>query len=168
MKNVTLLATLGFAAISAAQVNFLEAPNNVSFRLGYVYPVDTALKNASSSFIGVGVDFATDFRLLQEATTIISFDWIGKSGSGAKGNAFPILLNQRFYVGDMVEERQYFQIGAGVAIVDVTSTKTVLAGRLGFGKELGENIFGEINFNYSDGANGARTTSLGFYLGYRF
>ncbi|MBL8068739.1 MAG: hypothetical protein JNM28_09840 [Armatimonadetes bacterium] len=169
MKHVTLLTAIGLAAISSAQVNYLEPPTNVSFRLGYVYPVDATMRDIAASYIGVGADFVTDIRLLQDATTMLSIDWMGKSGSGAKGNAFPILLNQRFYLdGKDPEHRDYFQIGAGVAIVDLTSTKTVLAGRVGVGRELGDALFGEINFFYSDGANGARATALGFYLGYKF
>lgn len=163
------MTAIGLAAISSAQVNFLEEPSNVSFRLGYVYPIDAAMRDIAPSYIGVGIDFPVDFRLLDNASTWLTFDWMGKSGSGAKGNAFPILLNQRFYMdGDNPERRQYFQAGLGIAIVDLTSTKTVLAGRVGFGQELGDNIFGEINFNYSDGANGARATALGFYVGYKF
>lgn len=169
MKHVTLLTAIGLTAISSAQVNYLEPPTNVSFRLGYVYPVDSAMRDIAGSYIGVGVDFVTDIRLLQDATTMLSFDWMGKSGSGAKGNAFPILLNQRFYMkGSEPERRDYFQVGVGIAIVDLTSTKTVLAGRIGVGRELGDALFGELNFNYSDGANGARATALGFYLGYKF
>ncbi len=168
MKNVTLLTAICLTAIGSAQVNYLEQPTNVSFRLGYVYPIDSAMRDIAPSYIGFGADFNTDFRLLDNAVTMLSFDWMGKSGSGAKGNAFPILLNQRFYMGDAVEKRQYFQVGLGIAIVDLTSTKTVLAGRIGMGQELGDNIFGEINFNYSDGANGALATALGFYVGYKF
>lgn len=168
MKQLTLLAAMGLAAIGSAQVNYLETPTNIAFRLGYVYPIDTAMRDVASSYIGVGVDFVTDIRLLEGAQTGISFDWFGKSGSGAHGNAFPILLTQKWYTGDSVENRQYFFVGAGVAIVNITSTKTVLAARAGVGKELGDALFGEISFTYSDSANGARATALGFYVGYRF
>lgn len=168
MKQLTLLAAIGLGAISSAQVNFLEEPSNISFRLGYVYPIDNVMRNIAPSYIGVGIDFPVDFRLTKDADTVLSLDWLGKSGSGAKGNAFPILLNQRFYTGMDGEKRSYFQAGVGVAIVDLTSTKTVLAARVGYGMELGEKLFGEINFNYSDSANGARATALGFYIGYRF
>jgi len=168
MKQLTLLAAMGLAAIGSAQVNYLETPTNIAFRLGYVYPIDSAMRNIAPSYIGVGVDFVTDIKLLEGAQTGLSFDWFGKSGSGAKGNAFPILLTQKWYVGDTVENRQYFFVGAGVAIVDLTSTKTVLAARAGVGKELGDALFGEVSFTYTDGANGARATALGFYVGYRF
>ncbi|ARU42166.1 hypothetical protein C0431_03330 [bacterium] len=168
MKQLTLLAAIGLGAISSAQVNYLTPPSNISFRLGYVYPVDSVMRDIAPSFIGFGVDIPVDFKLTEDAVTVLSFDWMGKSGSGAKGNAFPILLNQRFYVGDEAVRRSYFQAGVGVAIVDLTNTKTVLAARVGYGMEFGDALFGEINFNYSDAANGARATALGFYVGYRF
>ncbi len=168
MKQLTLLAALGIAAISSAQVDYLEAPTNLAFRLGYVYPVDSVLRDISPSYIGVGVDIFTNLRLLEDAETTISLDWFGKSGSGAKGNAFPILLNQRWYAGDDLVNRSYYFAGVGIAIVDVTSTKTVLAARIGAGKEFSDHFFGEISFTYSDSANGARATALGFYAGYRF
>ncbi|MDK3161119.1 hypothetical protein QPK87_31855 [Kamptonema cortianum] len=169
MKNLTVLAALGLAAIGSAQTNYLESPQNISLRLGYVYPVDARMRDVANSYIGVGVDFHTNLRLLEGASTSLSVDWFGKSGSGAKGNAFPIMVNQRWYTGDEYDPgRSYFFVGAGIAVVDITSTKTVLAGRVGYGKFVGENIFGELAFTYSDGANGARATALGFYLGYKF
>jgi hypothetical protein len=167
MKRMTLFAALGMAAISSAQVNYLEAPNDVSFRLGYVYPIDARMRDVAPSYIGVGVDFHTNFRILEGAQTVVSFDWFGKSGSGAKGNAFPITINQRFY-GEGDVNRSYTFFGVGLAIVDLTSTKTVWAVRAGAGKELGDHVFGELAFTYTDSASGARATGLGAYVGYKF
>lgn len=169
MKGLAVIAALGLVSISCAQ-NVFEEPQNASIRLGYVYPVDSVLRNVNNTYIGVGLDlFPTGYKLLKEGETFFSADWIGKSGSGAKGNLFPLLINQRIYQGDAATGgRSYWQFGAGVAIIDVTSTKTVLAGRVGIGKEFGEKLFGEMNFLYTDAANTARGTSLGFYIGYRF
>jgi len=167
MKRTLVLATLGLAAISAAQS--YDQPTNVAFRLGFAYPIDATTRDQVRNFIGVGIDYFPQLTLLRNAETSISFDWLGKSGSGAKGNIFPIMINQRFYQDpDSNERRSWFFFGAGVAIVDVVSTKTVLAARAGYGFMLGENIFGEIPLVYSDSAGGARATSVGFYLGYRF
>lgn len=169
MKGITVLAAMGLVSISCAQ-NVFEEPSNVAFRLGYVYPVDSTLRDLANSYIGVGLDFFPSGRpLLKGGETVISFDWFGKSGSGAKGNVFPILINNRVYQqGAEKGGRSYFQYGAGIALIDVTSSKTVLAARAGYGKELGERLFGELNFTYTDAANGARGTALGFYVGYRF
>jgi hypothetical protein len=169
MKNLTILAALGLAAVSSAQSNFLEEPTNIAFRLGYVYPIDSGMRDVASSYIGVGADFFTGIRLLKNAETTISIDWFGKSGSGAKGNAFPIMINQRIYNGDAtVGGRSYFFFGAGVVFADITNADTVLGARVGYGRELGENLFAEGIFTYSEAAKGSRVTSLGFYLGYRF
>lgn len=168
MKNLTVIAALGLVAVSSAQGAF-EEPTNIAFRLGYVYPIDSTMRNISSSYLGVGVDlFPTGYSLFGKGETFISVDWFGKSGSGAKGNAFPILINQRIYNDGFEFGRTYFQFGAGVAVLDLTSTKTVLAAKAGFGKEFGENLFGEVNFVYTDSGGAARATSLGFYVGYKF
>lgn len=170
MKGISVLAAVGLVSVSCAQ-NIFEEPDNVAFRLGYVYPIDADLRDAAASYIGVGLDlFPTGFNLFDEGQTFVSFDWIGKSGSGAKGNLFPILLNQRYYNNDggMGAGRSYYQFGLGVAVIDVNSTDTVLAARVGYGKEFGENLFGEANFIYSESGAGVRATSLGFYIGYRF
>ncbi len=167
MKRTLIMATLGMAAIGYSQQ--FDQPTNLAFRLGYVYPIDSVTRDQVRNFIGVGVDYFPNLTLLKNAETSISFDWLGKSGSGAKGNIFPILINQRFYNNSETGERKsWFFFGAGVAIVDVVSTKTVWAARVGYGFMLGENLFGEIPFLYSDSAGSARATSMGFYLGYRF
>lgn len=173
MKGISVLAALGLVSMSFAQAQTVfDEPTNISFRLGYVYPIDADLRDKSPNYIGVGVDFfPTGWSLLREGQTVISFDWLGKSGSGAQGNVFPITLNQRVYTDAPVGAtygRNYYQFGLGVAIIDVNSTDTVLAARAGIGRELGEKLFGEINFIYSEAGGGARATSLGFYIGYKF
>lgn len=167
MRTLIALAALGGAAFGSAQIG---TPTNVAFRLGAAYPIDNTTRDTVKNFIGVGFDYFFDRTLVPGGETSLSVDWLGKSGSGAKGNAFPIMLNQRWYNQGSTEDdrKSYFFLGAGVAVVDVTSTKTVLAGRAGYGVLFGEHLFGEMNFVLSDDANGARATSLGFYLGYRF
>lgn len=171
MKGIAVLAAVGLVSMGCAQSVF-EEPTNIAFRLGYVYPIDANLRDAAPNYIGVGIDFfPTGWSLLKEGQTVVSFDWLGKSGSGAQGNVFPIMLNQRIYgdpPGVATFGRTYFQFGLGVAIIDVNSTDTVLAARVGMGKEFGEKIFGEVNFIYSEAGGGARATSLGFYVGYKF
>ncbi|MES1228145.1 MAG: hypothetical protein ABUL72_05700, partial [Armatimonadota bacterium] len=96
-------------------------------------------------------------------------DWLGKSGSGSHGNVFPFMLNQRFYAKtEPGQNRSYFFFGAGIALIDLTSSNAALAIRGGYGAELGENLYGEATFLYSDASAGAHATSVGFYIGYRF
>ncbi|MCB0825559.1 MAG: hypothetical protein KDC26_05180 [Armatimonadetes bacterium] len=168
MKKLTVLAALGVAAISSAQGNLLEEPTNIAFRLGYVYPVDATMRNISPSYLGIGIDiYPEGFNLMSEGESYISIDWFGKSGSGAKGNAFPVMINNKVY-SDSGYGRSYFFYGLGVVFADLTNSDVVLGARAGYGKELGENLFGELSFTYSDSAGGARATALGFHLGYRF
>lgn len=167
MRILIALTALGLASLGSAQI---QTPTNMALRLGVAYPIDNTTRDTVKNFIGVGVDYFFDRSLVAGGETYLSADWLGKSGSGAKGNAFPIMLNQRWYNNNSTESdlRSYFFLGAGVAVVDVTSTKTVLAGRAGYGKMFGEHLFGELNFVLSDDAHGARATSAGVYLGYRF
>lgn len=167
MRTLIALAALGAASFGMAQI---QTPTNIAFRIGAAYPIDNTTRDTVKNFIGAGVDYFFQNSLLQGGETYLSIDWLGKSGSGAHGNAFPIMLNQRWYNAGATEDdrRSYFFLGAGVAIVDVTSTKTVLAGRAGYGAMFGEHVFGELSFVLSDDANGARATSIGAYLGYRF
>lgn len=173
MKRTTLIiAGMAIAAIGAAQsTNPFRAPSNIAFRLGWVFPIDDVLDARANNLIGVGADWFLERPLLPEGESSISFDILAKSSSGAKTNIFPILLNHRWYSGPENElggGRSYWFAGAGIAIVDVISTDTVWAVRGGLGKEFGPNIFGEVTFLYTDDAKGARGTSIGAYIGYRF
>jgi hypothetical protein len=168
MRKLLTFAAIGAASYGSAQG--IEQPVNLAFRLGWVLPIDNVMRDVANNYIGVGVDYFTGTTLFPNGDLTVSADWFGKSGSGAKGNAFPIMLNQRFYgkpTGDD-DLRSYVFFGAGVAIVDFTQSKTVLAGRVGYGFEIGPNLFAEGSFTHTDSARGARATSAGIYLGYRF
>ncbi len=168
MRNLLIAAALASATVASAQI---EAPTNVSLRIGFAYPLDDTTRDVVRNFIGVGFDYYFDRSLLPGGETTLSVDWLGKSSSGSKGNVFPILLNQRFYGPSRGEDefsRNYFFAGAGIAVVDVTDSKTVLAARVGVGREFSEKLFGEITLVHSDNANGARASNIGFHFGYRF
>ncbi len=168
MKKIALLAALGIASVSQAQVNYLENPNNMALRLGYVYPVDDVLRGVGTSYFGLGADFWVDFNIFKGAETTLSLDWMASKFDGSGGNVYMLALNQRWYMGDSPVQRSYFFAGLGVASVDVTTAKGVLGVRGGYGKEFGDHIFGEIIVTYTDASAGARGTTAGFYLGYRF
>jgi hypothetical protein len=170
MKRLFVLAAFATSALASAQGGF-GTPVNLAFRLGFVYPLDEFTRDATGNLIGVGADYFLDRSLLQGAgESTISFDWMGRGMNGAKGNMFPIMINQRWYrSGDYQSaNRRYYFLGAGIAIIDVVNTNTVFAARAGVGMELGEHIFGEATFVWSDASAGARATSLGAYIGYRF
>ena len=171
MKRTLWLAALGLAAVApAVQQDTFGYPSNLSLRLGWVYPIDSVTRDNSRSLIGVGAEYFLDRSLLADGETTISFDWLGKSGSGAKGNIFPILVNQKWYNKNITYygTRSYVFVGAGIAVVDVNNTKTTIAGRIGFGVELGPRLFAEANLLVSDNAGGAKANSAGVYFGYKF
>ena len=143
---------------------------NLSFRAGFVYSLDNFTRNITGNLIGVGVEFYLDRSLMAGGETTISLDWMGKGMNGDQGNMFPIMINQRWYTGGDYESanRTYYYIGAGVAIIDIISTNTVPAARFGVGSEFGEHIFAEFTPVYRDSSSGARASSVGLYLGYRF
>jgi hypothetical protein len=169
MKRLLVLAALCSSAFASAQG--IGSPVNLSFRAGFVYSLDEFTRDTiGSSLIGFGADYYLERGLFENGETFLSFDWIGRGLNGDKGNMFPICLNHRWYTGGDFESanRRYYFIGAGVAIIDVVSTNTVAAVRLGVGAELGQHIFGELSLVYSDASSGARASSVGAYLGYRF
>lgn len=171
MKSILILAAMGgLAAASSAQS--LESPTNLAIRLGIHFPFDENVRDASGNLVNVGVDFFLQRSLLKGERTesYFSVDWLSKSGNGDKGNIFPILINQRWYspqaTGD--ENRTYFHAGVGAALMDVGSSDTVLAARIGAGVEFSKHLFGEANFLITGDADGYRGTGIGLQLGYRF
>jgi hypothetical protein len=169
MKKMFVAAGLVAASMSFAQSSNFELPSNAGLRLGILYPIDSNLRSNSNSYFGVGLDLPISFTLTREAEGFLSFDWIGSATSGGKGNIYPLFFNQRFYSKVQPgQPRNYFTVGGGFTVINVTTSKTVLAAKLGYGTELGQNLYGEANFIYSDAAGGVHATSLGFYLGYRF
>ena len=169
MKRLLVIAAFVLSAFASAQRDFGQ-PVNLAFRGGFVYSLDNFTRTQLGNLIGIGVEFFLDRSLLEGGETTLSLDWLGRGLNGDKGNLFPIMLNQRWYTGGDYESanRTYFFVGAGVAIIDVVNTNTVIAGRSGLGAEFGEHIFGEITLVYSDASAGARASSIGLYLGYRF
>jgi len=165
-------AAAAFATVGFAQT--MEAPTHVAFRLGGAYPLDSDVRQNVKSFIGVGLDVFLAKSVLPGRNTesTVSVDWLGKSSSGSKGNVFPILLTQRWYMGTNagVEDanRSYYFGGLGLAIVDLNSTKTVFAMKGGVGYELNRHMFAELSAMYTEPANTLRASNIAVHLGYRF
>jgi hypothetical protein len=171
MKRTLLIAGLALSAMSFAEENPFQFPTGVSLRAGWVYTIDTVTRRNSDTMIGVGLDYYLKRSFIPGGESTVSIDWLGKSASGAKTNIFPILLTQRVYQGDervLGGGRSYTWYGAGVAFIDVTNSGTAWCIGGGFGYEFSGNLFGEVRFLYSDAVGGARATSLGGYIGYRF
>lgn len=171
MKKLIALAAavVGMATLSAAQDNNL---NNISLRAGIAWP---ATADFSGTFIGAGLDY--DFGKSWfggSGTTFFSFDWLSKSTQGTRGNLFPIMINQKFWLqaGDVENSGPpiYGFIGGGLAIIDVSPASTVLAGRLGLGAQFNPNFFAEADFVITGRTRNTNVTGnhIGLYVGYKF
>jgi hypothetical protein len=168
MKRLTIFAFLAMAGLVSAQNRDLT-PTDLAVRLGGAYVIDDTTRDLTKSvMIGIGVDYFFPTQLIPGAETYLSVDWFGKSASGAKGNFFPLMLNARYYSKGEAGRRSYGFVGLGAVILDVTSTRTTIAGRLGVGVEVGPSIFTEASWLFSDKADRAKADSITFHVGYRF
>lgn len=168
MKRMLVLFALATSAFAAAQE--IQTPVNLGLRVGFAYPLDKVTREVTGDLIGFGGDYFLDRSLFTGGESVLSFDWLGRGLNGDKGNIFSLCFNQRWYTSGDYENsnRTYFSVGAGIATIDIVTSKSVAAAKIGMGMELGEHIYGETVMYYSDASGGARATSVGFYLGYRF
>jgi hypothetical protein len=173
MRNLaitgTVLTMVAASAIASAQGGLPDlTPYNISIRAGASFAIDGPLADQQNMWFGVGVDYNLG-NWLPNATTYISGDWIGKSGSGGHGNYFPICINERFNIGQKdMKNQPYAFVGAGIVIMDVTSSNTVGGARFGLGCNFNQNFFGEVALLIGGQADGVQPTSFGVYVGYRF
>jgi hypothetical protein len=97
MKRLCILAaSFGLAAMASAQAQDIT-PTNIAIRAGVAYPLDNGTRSITHTLIGAGMDYYFPVRYIRDSDTFLSIDWLGKSGNGAKGNIFPIMLNQKWY-----------------------------------------------------------------------
>lgn len=176
MKKLHLAAfaaALGFVGVASAQP-IDAAPSNLTFRGGVVFPLDDNLREASDLFFGVGIDYLFPNQIIRagNSETYFSVDWFVKGTSGARGNVFPLAINQRFYSdvsGISRYGRTYFTLGLGAAVIDVNRSATRFLVRGGVGVELGPNVVAEAIATFSDKTrDNVRANALGVYVGYRF
>ena len=179
-KAVILAAALACTALSSvanAQIYGENdtgegTPYGLRARFGVVFPLDDALRNVSGTFLGLGIDYTFEKSFIPGSQTFLSIDWLFKSSRADRGNLFPIMVNQRFYLGQDQEygRRSYAFLGLGAVIIDVRPSSTRFGVRGGFGVELSEVLFGEASILISDKARngGPSATSIGAYIGYRF
>ncbi len=164
MLTAAIAATLGVTAVASAQ-NTDYTPHNFSFRLGTVFPLDHHLRDVNKTFLAIGADYKFNTQYLKNGETYFSLDYIAKAWTGEKGTMWPLMINQRF----MGKDGSYWSLGAGAVNMNFSKSDTVFGARFGVGKNLGESIFVEGAFLWSDKSRGnVRATSLGFYIGYRF
>lgn len=165
MKQLILIAAIGASAMAYSQAPLINT-NGLSIRLGGVYPLESNTRAVTKNMIAIGLDFDTPTNMVKGGKNYISFDWYGKSGSGAKGNMFPIMYNVRF--GDEPGKQFYTFAGVGIVFMDVTKSKTVFGLRGGIGTKLSQHVFAEAAAVFSGDANGAKANSIGAFVGYKF
>ena len=167
------LAAIGITSVAGAQA--IDAtPSYLTFRGGILFPMDSNLRESSDLFGAVGADYEFPKQLIRGSTTFASVDWWFRTSNGDNGNVFPLAINQRFYSkggnGMYADGRNYFFVGAGVAIIDVagkSSGKWMLRG--GVGTEIGPNVIAEAVATFSDeSSTKVRANGIAVYLGYRF
>ncbi len=158
-------------ATALAQNNLDVTPTNLAVRFGGLLPIDDELNDFSEGFAGIGIDVYFSQQYIANSKTYLSIDWLGKSGTGSKGNFFPICLNQKFFLGKTEEGQpgSYLFFGVGAMVFDFYSTNTQFGARAGFGLDLGPHIFAEGTLFWSDtSTGGVDGTGVGVYLGYRW
>ena len=169
MKRILSFAAIVTAAVGANAQTTYDL-GNFSIRGGVSFPLDSGTKDVTGNQIGLGLDYEIPKGLTPNSGTYFSIDWLGRNFSGNRGNIFPILINERFYMGEKLEigRRKYWFAGVGVAFIDVTKSGSAFAARGGVGTELNRNTFAEAQFLWSTGVNDAFATGVGVYLGWRF
>lgn len=169
---ITAFAAVSLGASTMAFAQYTSTIGNVavsdlSIRGGFVYGLNTALRDQSTSFLGIGADYRLS-RLVPNAQTYVSFDWITKATTGSSANIFPVCLNERFALSNSAYGQTYAFVGAGVFFNQIGGSNTVLGIRGGVGVDLGPHIFAELTGTLSQVSNSIQTNTVGLYLGYRF
>lgn len=182
MKNKWILAALaaavGMTATASAQK--VESggsnlpPQYLTGRAGILFPIDDRLRDASNTFVGLGLDYTFSNAFL-DGETFVSLDWMGRTKGGGRLNAIPICINERFFLSHRLEgsigsstNRAYAFVGLGAVIIDADTTTTRFAGRGGLGVEFNKNFVAEAAVYLSTAFETAHFNAIGVYLGYRF
>jgi hypothetical protein len=168
------IGIVGGAFAQSSDTRIDATPSYLTFRGGILFPLDDNLRESSDLFGALGVDYEFPTQLIRGSTTYASLEWWFRTSNGDNGNVFPLAVNQRWYSksgnGWYPEGRNYFFIGAGVAIIDVagkSSGKWMLRG--GVGTEIGPNIIAEAVLNFSDeSSTKVRANGVGLFVGYKF
>lgn len=167
-----VVAAFGINGVAAAQYvpkTVDLTAKGVGLRFGLGLPIDSALRDSSSTLYNIGLDWQFGRPLLKGGEGYLSIDWIAKDFGGGKGTVFPIAVNQRMYTGGEYGGRSYYYFGVGVTTLDFGSSSSVFGFRGGIGKELGESTFFELGGVFSEkGNNGVSANSFTVNLGYRF
>lgn len=171
MKRILTIAGIGATAaltlpVSAQTVDFENV--NLSLRAGAFAPFDNDLKNLDDVWFQMGLDFEFEAALFRNATTVVSVDWLTRT-SGARDNAFPMIVSQRWYSGDDDGPRFYWHVGIGATASDFRPADFLFTARAGVGMQVNSRIFFEANVMWSEEDKGQRAvTGVSGFVGVRF
>lgn len=172
MKRLLTLGAIGSAfalALPAAAQSGLDFENTrLSLRAGGFVPIDEDTRDLDNFWFAAGVDFEFDASLVKGAVTVISVDWLTRV-SGARDNAFPIVVSQRWYSSQDPGRRSYWHVGIGATASDFRPADILFTARAGIGLEMNERVFFEANIMWSDEDHGNRSVTGGTaFVGIRF
>lgn len=186
MKKLWILAMTAAAlgASSVASAQFGQAPNNdqgyFTLRAGAFIPLDSNLRDVTNWLAAAGFDYTFPYHFGNNGEAFLSVDWLGKTTSGGRFNAFPICINGRFYLnstGRTVNNatngqatQSYVFLGLGAFYFDMSPTTWRFGGRGGFGVDLNNNWLVEVAAYVSSGTSGTNihASAIGAYVGYKF
>lgn len=171
MNRIAFGALAVVAGLSAATTATAQDINTtLSYRIGFVYPLEDSVRDFTGNMASVGVDIETEFSLIKGSVGYLSADYIFGAIDGGKGKFIPIMWNQRFGLSQGLAGRDtYFFVGAGFVNVDAGNSARFRYGlRGGIGVRLSEKQYFEATYLWSDDASGVRANSLGFSIGFRF
>lgn len=163
-----VVAAFGVCGIASAQSS-IEAPSNISVRIGAAIPIEKSLGDVASNFLAFGLEYQFSSSVFGGGETYIAVDYWTRTLSDTDNRITPITLNQRWYGGTRSGGRRtYTFIGAGIAYTNFGNSDSAFCFRGGFGVELGTNTFGEFAALVGDKAGAVRPNAITFSLGYRF
>lgn len=169
-RLLTAAAAIGaIAAAIPASAQFGSALDKGTFsgRFGIFLPAEQNLRDLEDIWFSAGLDFELQQGIVKNAVTVLSIDWFTYNG-GSQNQAFPITFNQRFYRGNGIT-RMYFQVGAGLAVLDFGVSDNVFCARGGIGMEFNERNFAEANFVWVDSSTaGSDASGITVHYGIRF
>ena len=172
-KTAFALAALAICGISSAQVVGSTTDlglTGFSVKGGGLLSVDSDLRDFSKTLGLLGVEYRIPTSFLHGGETSLSADFIFKSLSGDRGTIVPILINQKWFLKSPEGgKRKYAVLGAGVSIVDISTSNSVFTLKGAFGVELSDQIFVEaVGYISEKSSSDARINSIGLVIGYKF
>jgi hypothetical protein len=186
MKKSLMLAAIAATVAAAGTANgqslqtgqATAPPTYLTGRAGYVFPIDTNLRDVSSGFFGLGVDYTFARGLIGGGETFFSADWLGKTSGGGRLNIFPFCINERFFLNNGTGgtaagtpySRAYVFAGLGAFLFDMDPSTFRFGGRAGIGAEFNKNFVAEAALYLSSPTSGTNihANAVGLYIGYRF